>query len=178
MKKHTANDITRFLHQHASRVTHAVTLHTRYRPYQKSERGLKRIVELAKTDFRHFRNCLNKELYGPRARRKPLQYQPLILALLEGTKRTTDRRLTLHYHLALGNLPPGMSDSELFAILHRCWVDRAHQRNDTDCQRTCRHRKGAAGWIRYSTKEVREKGNLAAWDFENTQIPYAAFGAG
>ena len=88
---------------------------------------MQRIVELAKQDCRHFRNCLNKRLYSKRSSRKPLVYQPLLLATLEGSLVTTDRDLTLHYNFAIGNLPEGMTDSELMRNFRASWVDQAGQ---------------------------------------------------
>jgi hypothetical protein len=37
--------------------------------------------------------------------------------------------------------------------------------------------KKAEGRLGYSMKEAGNRGNVAVWDFENTQIPYAAFDA-
>jgi hypothetical protein len=173
-----ASTITDFLQQHSHRISHNVVAHTRYKTFDRTDLGMQRIVDLAKQDCRHFRNCLNKILYGPRARRKPLLHQPLLIATLEGSLVNWDRNLTLHYNFAFGNLPANITDAEFMYALRTCWVDQAGQRDDMCMENVTGNTQRARGWIGYSMKEAEDKGNLAVWDFENTQIPYAAFDAG
>lgn len=170
--------INDFLQKQAHRVTHIAVAHTRYKTFERTDAGMARIVEMAKQDCTHFRNCLNKELYGRRASRKPLQYQPLLLATLEGSLVNTDRNLTLHYNFAFGNLPAELSTLDFQAAFYNCWVERAHQRNDIWHDTVVDDVAKARRWLGYSMKEAQTKGNTAVWDFENTQIPYAAFDAG
>jgi hypothetical protein len=174
----TYHTIRSFLDQHAVDVTYTAVAHTRYTTYGRSERGMTRIVELAKQDCRHFRNCLNKRLFGRRAARKPLLYQPLILATLEGSLDTSIRDLTLHYNFALGHLPEGTTDAELRNALRGSWVDQAGQRDDIYLENVTGNIARASGWIGYSLKEAETRRNHAVWDFENTQIPYDALAAG
>lgn len=174
----TYRTIRDFLGQHAVDITHAAVLHTRYTTYGRSANGMQRIVELAKQDCRHFRNCFNKRLFGKRASRKPLLYQPLILATLEGSLETTDRHLTLHYNLGIGGLPPAITDDELLLALRGSWVDQAGQRDDIFVRNITGDTARAVGWIGYSLKEAETRRNYAVWDFENTQIPYDALAAG
>lgn len=172
-----ASTITDFLKKQSRRITHIAVAHTRYSTFERTDKGMQRIVELAKQDCRHFRNCLNKELYGRRAQRKPSLYQPLLIATLEGSLVNTDRNLTLHYNFCFGNLPHDITHAEFQAKFRQCWVEKAKQRDDiwhnvVPCEAK------ASGWLEYSMKEAQSKGNMAVWDFENTQIPYAAFDAG
>lgn len=174
----TYHTIRSFLEQYSVDVTHVAVAHTRYTTYGRTDRGMTRIVELAKQDCRHFRNCLNKRLFGRRATRKPLIYQPLILATLEGSLDTSIRDLTLHYNLALGHLPDGITDAELQSALRGSWVDQAGQRDDIFLENVNGNVARASGWIGYSLKEAETRRNHAVWDFENTQIPYDALAAG
>lgn len=133
---------------------------------------------MAKQDCRHIRNCLNKEFYGRRAQRKPLLHQPLLIATLEGSLVITDRDLTLHYNFSVGNVPGGITDADFEDTFRVCWVDRANQRNNIWHYRAGDFEHGANGWLGYSMKEVQSRGNLKVRDFQNTQVPYEAFGAG
>ena len=170
--------ITDFLHQHSHRITHVAVAHTRYKTFERSDFGMLRIVERAKQDCRHFRNCLNAQLFGNNlSRRKPLLYQPLLIATLEGSLINTDRDLTLHYNFSFGNLPAGITNTEFQNKFRECWVDRAKQRDNIWHDTIASESKRAEGWLGYSMKEAESKGNVAVWDFENTQIPYAAFNA-
>lgn len=139
---------------------------------------MQRIFERAKLGCRYFRNCLNKELFGGNLPvRKPLLYQPLLIATLEGSLINTDRDLTLHYNFAFGNLPSRITNAEFQKMFRECWVDRALQRDNIWHDIIDGDVKKAEGWLGYSMKEAENRGNVAVWDFENTQIPYAAFGA-
>ena len=173
-----ARTITDFLKQHSHRVTHIVVAHTRYKTFECDDKSMPRIVEAAKLDCRFFRNRFNQMLYGKKAHRKPLQYQSLMLATLEGALINTDRNLTLHYNFSIGNLPPNKSDAELMQTFRTCWCDYAKQREDIWFENVSSNPRRAIDWIGYSMKEATVKGNIACWDFENTQIPYAAFDAG
>jgi hypothetical protein len=170
--------ITEFLGKHSHRITHVAVAHTPYKTLGCTDVEMQRIVDRAKQDCRHFRNCLNKALFGGNlARRKPLLHQPLIIATLEGALTNTDRDLTLHYNFSFGNLPPSTTDAEFHRKFRECWVDRAKQRDNIWHDVIAGDVKKAEGWLGYSMKEAETRGNVAVWDFENTQIPYAAFGA-
>ena len=173
----TSNTITEFLEQHAHRVTHVAVAHTRYKTFERTDAGMARIVDAAKRDCTHFRNCFNRALYGRRAMKEPLRFQPLLIATLEGSLITSDRNLTLHYNFAFGNLPCDLPDARLVELLRSNWVSRAGQRDDIWIENVAGDEQRAKGWIGYSMKEAQTRGNLAVWDFENTQIPYAAFDA-
>lgn len=174
----TFRTIRDFLAQHAASITHTVVAHTRYSTYERSDLGMQRVVSLAKQDCRHFRNCFNKRLYGRRASRRPLVYQPLLIATLEGSLITTDRDLTLHYNFAIGNVPVGMTDRDLMSALRASWVEQAGQRDDIRMVNVAGDPAKALGWIGYSLKEAEDRGHTDVWDFENTQIPYTALDAG
>ena len=169
---------TEFLNSLRHLITHTTVAHTPYKTWGCTEVEMEHIVSRAKRDCRHFRNCLNKELFGGNlSRRKPLLYQPLIIATLEGALVNTDRDLTLHYNFSFGNLPRDVDDAQFHSIFRDCWVGRARQRDNIWHDVIGGDEKKAEGWLGYSMKEAESSGNVAVWDFENTQIPYAAFDA-
>ncbi|MBA4342524.1 MAG: hypothetical protein C0423_10275 [Methylibium sp.] len=170
--------IAEFLSQQAQHVTHIAVAHTACMTYGLTAMQMEGAIAKAKRDCRHFRNCLNSRLYGPRARRKPQLFQPLIIATLEGSLVTSDPHLTLHYNFSFGNLPSELSDAELYGEVRDCWVNKAGQRDDICFQSVAGNTSAAQGWIGYSLKEAQARGNTEVWDFENTQIPYDAFAAG
>lgn len=170
--------IKKFLEARAGEISHTAVLHTRYKTYGRTPLGMQRLVELAKQDCRHFRNCFNKRLYGRRAARKPMLHQPLIIATLEGSLETMNPDLTLHYNFAIGNLPKTLTDVEILCALRGSWVDQAGQRDDIYLENVAGNMDRALGWIGYSLKEAERRHNNSVWDFENTQIPYDALAAG
>ncbi len=70
--KATAQDIRDFLDTQAQYVTHYLVAHSNYSAYHKSTADIVRMTFNLRKDFRHARNCFNRELYGNGARRKPL----------------------------------------------------------------------------------------------------------
>ena len=173
-----SQSIAEFLNQQTPHITHIAVAHTAYRTYSLSDGQMADAVVKAKQDCRHFRNCLNSRLYGPKARRKPRQFQPLIIATLEGSLVTSNPHLTLHYNFSFGNFPSELSDDELYIEIRDCWVNKAGQRDDICFKSIAGCTSAALGWIGYSLKEAQARGNTEVWDFENTQIPYDAFAAG
>lgn len=171
-----ANAILDFLSSHARHVTQMAVAHTPHHTFGTTDAQIQRLITQAQKDCRHFRLCLNNVLYGNKARRKPLLCQPLLLPTLEGALVRNDRRLTLHYNFAIGNLPEGLSNSEFQDAFRECWVNKAGQSSNIRHE-DLRGIEDVRGWIGYSMKEAQKYGNTLVWDVENTQIPYAAFNA-
>jgi hypothetical protein len=167
----TGNIIRQFLDQQAKHISHYVVSQSYYRPYHKLPNEMDRMVINLKKDLRHARNCLNRELYGNGARRKPLIYQPLLIPTLEGTKNTTNPQLTLHYNIYLGNLPTILTTEDIKELWTYCWHTKANQSNDIYITEPLANTQSHL--LQYGTKET-QTGNLSCWDFENTQIPYNA----
>lgn len=81
----TANTIRDFLDKQQKHITHYVVAQSYYRPYHQLPQAVEHMARNLQKDLRHARNCFNKELYRNGAKRKPLLYQPLLIATLEGT---------------------------------------------------------------------------------------------
>lgn len=166
------HDIRTFLHQYSHRITHLAVAHTPFYTYNASERQLARWSEEARKHCWFFRRCFNQFLYGAKAHRKPLLYQPLLLTTIEGTQETNQHDLSIHYNFAIGHVPDVLTTEELKQVFTHCWVEKAGMSakalwlEDAESGRQ-------EGWLNYSTKEA-EKGNLETWDFANTQIPMLA----
>ena len=167
----TVETIRDFLDKQQQHITHYIVAQSHYRPYNREDWEIDRMCFNLRKDFRHARNCFNKELYGNGARRKPLLYQPLLIATLEGTKNTGDPQLTLHYNIYLGNLPKILTTDDIKELWTYCWHIKAHQSNDIFITEPLANTESYL--LCYGTKEG-QKGNIDCWDFENTQIPYNA----
>ena len=167
----TASTIRDFLDNQHKHITHYVVAQSHFHTYHKADWEIERMCASLRKDLRHARNCFNKELYGNGARRKPLLYQPLLIATLEGTKNTTKPESTLHYNIYLGNLPKILTTEDVNELWTYCWVEKAHQKNDIHTTDTLANTQSHL--LRYGTKET-QIGNLDCWDFENSQIPYNA----
>ena len=126
----TAQTIKNFLDTQHKHITHYVVAQSYYRPYHQLPKAIEHMTQKLKKDLRHARNCFNKELYGNGARRKPLTYQPLFIATLEGTKNTSNPQLTLHYNIYLGNLPKILKTEDIKELWTYCWHTKANQSND------------------------------------------------
>jgi len=167
----TAQTIRNFLDTQQKHITHYVVAQSHFHTYHKMEWEIERMTVSLKKDLRHASNCFSKELYGNGARRKPLTYQPLLIPTLEGTKKTTSPKHTLHYNIYLGNLPKILTTEDIKELWTYCWVEKAHQKNDIYITEALANTQSHL--LYYGTKET-QIGNLSCWDFENTQIPYNA----
>ena len=167
----TGQTIRDFLDKQQKHITHYVVAQSFYRPYHHTPNAVEHMASKLRKDFRHARNCFNKELYGNRARRKPLTYQPLLIPTLEGTRNTSNPQLTLHYNIYLGNLPKILTTEDIHELWKYCWVEKAHQKDDIYITKPLASTQSYL--LHYGTKEL-QIGNLSCWDFENTQIPYNA----
>ena len=170
----TGQTIRDFLDTQQKHITQYVVAQSHFHTYHKMEWEIERMSVSLKKDLRHARNCFNKELYGNGARRKPLIYQPLLIPTLEGTKKTTSPKHTLHYNIYLGNLPKILTTEDIKELWTYCWVEKAHQKNDIYITEPLANTQSHL--LYYGTKET-QIGNLSCWDFENTQIPYNALNA-
>ncbi len=172
--KVTAETIREFLDKQSKHITHYLVAHSNYSAYKKDSLDIERMTFNLRKDFRHARNCFNKELYGNGAKRKPLLLQPLLIPTIEGTKNTANPRLTIHYNIYLGNLPKLLTTDEIKELWTYCWVEKAHQKNNVYITQPLANSQSHL--LRYGTKEA-QFGNYSCWDFENTQIPYNALNA-
>ena len=171
----TKKHICDFLSNHSKHVTHVAVLHTPFYMYNASEYRIERMEEEARKQFWYFRRCFSQFLYGAKAHRKPRIYQPLMLTTIEGTRERNQKGLTIHYNIALGNIPSELTTDELREIVRHCWVDKAGMsKKKLYVEQAYTNRQ--AGWIHYTNKEA-EQGNIETWDFSNTQIPYLALKA-
>ena len=171
----TVTDIRNFLHTQQQHITHWAVAHTHFHTYNCTHAEAERMAHLARAKCRFFRRCFSQFLYGAKAHRKPLQYQPLLLTSIEGVHTSTQTSHTIHFNFALGNIPTAITTAELFEVFAHCWVDKAQLSSKGIWLQSAQSHHNTQ-WLNYITKEA-EKGNTDTWDFENTQIPYVALAA-
>ncbi|APB99715.1 hypothetical protein A4F89_10400 [Polynucleobacter asymbioticus] len=169
--KATVEDIRDFLDKQSQHITHYLVAHSYYFAYHKDAVSIERMTFNLRKDFRHARNCFNRELYGNGARRKPQLLQPLLIPTIEGTKEIANPQISIHYNIYLGNLPKILTTEDIKTLWTYCWVDKAHQKNDIYITEPLANTQSHL--LHYGTKEA-QFGNIGCWDFENTQIPYSA----
>ena len=108
------------LHDHDHLIQYAVTLQTNLIPAE-TPRQLEWQLSLLKENFRHFCNRLNQDVYGNGHKRKPEQFSLLILPVIQGALFSPYGARTLHYHLALGNVPAELDFKTLSTLIRRNW---------------------------------------------------------
>jgi len=166
--------IREFLNQQEKHITHYVVAQSHYFAYHKQANDIERMTFNLRKDFRHARNCFNKELYGNGAIRKPMLYSPLLIPTIEGTREVSNPKKSIHYNIYLGNLPKALTTEDIKTLWTYCWVDKAKQKNDIYITEPLANTQSHL--LNYGTKEA-QFGNTGCWDFENTQIPYLALKA-
>ncbi len=188
MRNYTAADIFEYKKRYEHAITHVIVAHTKFRPYvsphnkwtNDTEERIQRQATQAKLDLRHALNCFYKALY-PGATNKPVRrpdlYKPLTLVTLEGAKKTTDHRQTIHFNISLGNLPAGTTTRQIQALFTEAWVNRVNQSPDIWVGE---YYKG--NWQGYTVKEAEKASDKAwstdgIWDVENCWVPTTALAA-
>lgn len=180
MRNYTAHDITKFFTTYEQHISHILVAHTIYHPFGKSNAEIGRMSELARRDLRHAMNHFGRLLHpnAPnRARRNPYRYAPLVLVTMEGARETTDRGLTIHFNISLGNLPKVLDTQDIHTLFMHAWHDKAHQSDDVKAYDYTANQKHT--WHGYGVKEAQQKPKLAwttdgVWDVQNCWIPHAA----
>lgn len=158
--------------QHANRFTHAVTL--TLKPYRTvmTNRGEMREVLTpieAQRNFRQFLNRLNDSIYGNAVKR--FDKGIFVIPMLEGKASGK----LLHYHCAMGNFRPGLSERAISAKIMCAW----HQTPFGNVQVDIVPMRDL-GWLHYSGKEIGKaewrgmrKYDIDVVDLSNLRFPSA-----
>ena len=117
--------------------------------------------------YRYFAKRLNYAFYKKGYKRSPDLHSLLMLPTLEGRGFSPDGDKTLHYHVAVGNLPAGLDLMRFKTLVRQLWVGTHYVKDDVVIT------PADEGWIEYITKELRG-GNIACIDWPNATIPYDA----
>jgi len=166
---------------------YAITLHTNLRTYAVAKSTLEQRIELAQRATQRFRHMLNRLLTGNGWRRNAA-YTPRFLSSIEGRG---DKDKTLHIHASLGNVGHEATDSTRQLLeegARQLWLKTNVYAPVTPNLSTSRIRPIAVddvevllivddrardlskeGWIGYTGKEARTKGNWSVIDWTNAQ---------
>ena len=149
----------------ADSYTHAVTL--TLKPYRivLTERGQFReaLDEMkAQTNFRHFLNRLNANVFGNAAKRHGKSVS--VLPILEGQ---ISQKL-LHYHCAMGNFRDDLPDAAIASIIQHAW-----QQTPFGNEQVLVEPMHSTRWVSYIAKELGSS-NSVAFDLDNTRLPAAS----
>lgn len=184
MRNYTALDIERMFNAHKGNVSHVIVAHTNFHTYRKSPKQVQLMADDAKKGCRHALNCFAKLLY-PTATNKPVRnpqmYRPLSLVTVEGLQQNdTERALTIHFNICLGNLPGILTTGEIGTLFRHAWHDKAQLADDIAIFDY--YINNTERWMGYSLKEAQQTQELAwkadgTWDVQNCWIPHAALGA-
>ena len=185
MRQYTAQDIQQFLNQYSDHVSHIAVAQTHFRPYNSTQFQIDRMAGQAKKDLRHALNCFAKLLHPNSPNkpvRQPLLYRPMTLVTLENAKENLGRDQTIHFNIALGNLPKVLLTEEIEFLFKHAWVSMTHQADDVKAYSVIGKSSEASTWNGYSLKEAQQQKSKAwsydgIWDVDNCWIPHAALNA-
>jgi hypothetical protein len=189
--QYTAKNIENFMQSYEKHVSHYIVAHTHFRPFinpQSKYTGNNKIrigkmAEQASKDCRYALNCFSKLLY-PTASNKPIRfpyvYRPLTFVTIEGANETTDKAQTIHFNIAIGNLPKVLTTDDIKALFSHAWHDKA--KLSADIQIYEKRQNVVETWFGYTLKEAQQARYKAwatdgIWDVNNCWIPHAALNA-
>ena len=124
------------------------------------------IFEL-ENEYRYFSNRLNYALYKKGSKRAPQLNTLLMLPTLEGRGFSPYGDKTLHYHVAVGNLPVGLDLLNFNKLVRQLWAGTRFGIDDVVIT------SADDEWVGYITKEL-SYGNVECIDWPNASIPYEA----
>lgn len=155
------------LADNAERVQFVLTLQTSIIPADSRFRLEQQLTDVS-SSFRNFRNRLNYRIFRQASRRKPSRYSLLCVPIIEGLKFSPYGCRSLHYHVAIGNVPSEvqMEDLELFS--RNEWQKCRFGGVDVHL------RPASTGFSSYITKEISHNDALGV-DWCNVAIPSDAF---
>ena len=156
-----------FLAKIAKHCSHAITLQTRFKTFNRGSQDLLDDYEITRHSLHQLRMQSNRALTGNGWRRNA-RYTPIFVPAIEGLLNTYDRNKSLHIHLAVGNLPARFTDADLLAIYRDCWLSTRCAKDDVVLVPMWEGQE--CGWLGYMTKE-EEKDEVNSVDYHNTQIP-------
>lgn len=154
------------LHHFDEHIQYAVTLQTNFVPAERpSQREWQ--FKVLKENFTYFANRLNAKIYKNGFKRKPDELSLLIIPVIQGALFSPYGTRTLHYHVALGNVPPSYSEESLNRLIKGIWKTCAVARDDVLTK------PAGPGWQDYITAEVDE-GHIECVDYDNWNVPIKA----
>ena len=148
LKKRALEKTRAFAEDLAGYCDYELTLHTRMRVAGLNARSRQQRVYRAQAAMRYFQPRLFRALAGNAWRRYPNKV-PVFLPSLEGIGTDRDR-LTLHWHVLIGNIAGIKHAEHLHSIAHRIWTAHDDAGTDTEAQRLY-YARGFGG---YATKEL------------------------
>jgi len=159
----TRNGIVKQIEGAQSALQYMITLQTKLRPAEKRVLQEYQVMNLS-AEFRHFSNRLNCELFGMRFTRKPKTFCVLSVPIIEGFGKSAHGFHTLHYHVAMGNIPEHFNEDALEKWMKDAWPKTKYGTSDIDVKVVRDDHKT------YITKEVL-KNEGEAIDWLNVSIP-------
>lgn len=140
-----------------------VTLQTKIKPADKVSLREVQVMNLS-SQYRHFQNRLNCELFGIRATRNPKLFCVLSVPIIEGFDKSAYGYHTLHYHVNIGNIPEHVCQDKLALWMKDAWRRTKYGTSDVDVKVVRDDHKT------YITKEVLRNDGCGI-DWLNISIP-------
>ena len=157
------DEIVEQIAEHQDALQYMVTLQTKLKPAATIDLIQDKVMNLS-AEFRHFQNRLNYELFGSRTSRKPKSFCVLSVPIIEGFDKSAYGFHTLHYHVALGNIPEHVSQDALETWIKDAWRRTKYGKSDVNLKVVRDDHKT------YITKEVL-KNEGCGIDWLNLSIP-------
>jgi hypothetical protein len=144
-------------------VQFAVTLHSKFVPGEPRSLLAWQTKQLVQ-QFHHVSNRVNAAIYGKGYKRNPDQHRLMMIPVIQGSAFDPLGRRTLHYHLALGNVPEHLASEHVHEIFRNAW------KTVPAAQDNVLTKPADPGWQTYITGEM-DDGIVDYVDIDNWFIP-------
>lgn len=151
------------IRRYGPHVRFAITLHSKFVPGETRSLLAWQTKQLVQ-QFHHVSNRANAAIYGKGYKRNPDQHRLMMIPIIQGSGFDPLGRRTLHYHVALGNVPAYLGSEDVQLIFRSAWrtVPAAQDNVDT--------KPADPGWQNYITEEM-DGGIVEYVDIDNWFIP-------
>jgi len=167
LQKAKARDqLVELLNKNSNAFQYFITLQTKLRPAEYQLRREQQLIDMS-ADFRHFQNRLNSAIYRTGAKNKPKLYSLLSVPVIEGLHVSSYGIKTMHFHVAIGNVPSNLTMEQLMDLVKASWSKTKYGKSDVHIRAVC------DSDTNYITKEVlKNEGHGIDWI--NVSIPEIA----
>lgn len=162
------NETLKWINISAPLCDYAFTLQTPYRMYGRSKRQIKLYKQKTESSVYYFLMQFNRLMTGNGWRRKE-KYKPIFLPFIEGSKKITDKNLTLHVHASVGNLPQIATVESVAESVCLLWQKQEAGTSDTLVKII--EPGTESRWLSYTEKELKRYKDTNMFDFSNFQFP-------
>lgn len=152
-----------FIRRYGPHAQFAITLQSKFVPGDTKSLLAWQTTQLVR-QFRHVSNQVNGAISGKGFRRDPDRHRLMMIPVIQGSDFDPYGFRTLHYHVALGNVPAHLGSEHIKQLFRKAWKSVPAAQDNVETT------PADPGWHSYITEEM-DDGIVEYVDIDNMFIP-------